>query len=71
MILKMLFNNKIIRKSKLVSLHRKGKNSSITLLRNSCIFTKRNRGIVTDYKMSRLQFKRLAGKIAGLRKSSF
>jgi ribosomal protein S14 len=71
LILKMFFNNQIINKNKLIKLHRKNKNSSITLLRNSCIFTKRNRGILKNYKVSRLQFKRLATKIPGLRKSSF
>lgn len=71
LILKMLFNNKIINKNKLKSLHRRNKYSSITLLRNSCIFTKRNRGIIKNYKVSRLQFKRLSTKIPGLRKSSF
>jgi small subunit ribosomal protein S14 len=71
LILKICFNNLILNKSKLKCLHRTNKNSSITLLRNSCIFTKRNRGIVKKYKISRLQFKRLATRIPGIRKSSF
>ena len=41
LILKMLFNNQIIDKRKIKNFHRKKKNTSITLLRNSCIFTKR------------------------------
>lgn len=71
LILKILFNNRIINKNKIKNLHRKNKHTSITLLRNTCIFTKRNRGILTDYKISRLQFKRLSKYIPGLRKSSF
>lgn len=71
LILKILFNNKILNKNKIKHLHRKNKHTSITLLRNSCIFTKRNRGILKNYKVSRLQFKRLSIYIAGLRKSSF
>lgn len=69
LILKMLFNNKIINKNKYKRLHRKNKLSSITLMRNTCIFTNRNRGIIKKYKISRLQFKRL--QLAGVRKSSF
>jgi ribosomal protein S14 len=70
LILKILFNNKIIDKNKIKNLHRKNKHTSITLLRNSCIFTKRNRGIIKNYKISRLQFKRIGIYIPGLRKSS-
>jgi ribosomal protein S14 len=58
-ILKILFNNKIINKNKLTHLHRNNKKSSITILRNSCLFTKRNRAIITKYKISRSAFKRL------------
>jgi ribosomal protein S14 len=71
LILKILFNNKIIDKNKISFLHRKSKYGSISVLRNSCIFTNRNRGIVKKYKISRLQFKRLVTIIPGLRKSSW
>lgn len=70
LILKILFNNKIINKNKISYLHRRNKYTSITLLRNSCIFTNRNRGILKKYKISRLQFKRILKYIPGIRKSS-
>ena len=49
------------------------KRTSITLIRNECILTGRKRGVLRDFKLSRLAFKRLGSKrmIAGLRKSAW
>jgi small subunit ribosomal protein S14 len=69
LILKILNNQNIIKiKNKK---YRNNKRSSITLIRNECIFTGRKRGLIKDYKMSRLVFKRFAksNKIPGLIKS--
>jgi ribosomal protein S14 len=69
LVLKILNNQNII---KIKMVERNNKRSSITLIRNECIFTGRKRGLIKDYKMSRLVFKRFAksNKIPGLIKSS-
>lgn len=76
LILKIISNNKILpmkKRNKYAKLrHEYGKNSSITLVRNNCNFTARNRGILSDYALSRLQFKKLcsAGLIPGTSKAT-
>lgn len=70
LILKLLFNNNIINKNNYKHLHRTNKIGSKTIIRNTCIFSKRKRGILTNYKISRLQFKLIATYIPGLRISS-
>merc|ERR1711990_791355 len=73
-LLKMLTNNTLLDKSKRTPYAQKRhllkKNSSITCIRNTCIETFRNRGVLTDYKLSRLQFKKYIsnGFIPGIRK---
>lgn len=68
---KILFNQNII-KIKLGE-KRETKRTSITLIRNECIFTGRKRGILKNYRMSRLELKKLynRGEIAGLKKSTW
>lgn len=73
---------KIINNNKILSLetrteyskirHIYGKNSSITLIRNNCIKTGRNRGVLSNYALSRLEFKKQStkGLLPGIRKSS-
>lgn len=74
LILKILNNNKIIplKERDLTSLYRHnyGKKSSITLIRNNCINTGRNRGILPSYRLSRFEFKKYItkGYIPGIRK---
>ena len=43
-------------------------NTSITRIRNRCVMTGRARGILRDFRVSRLQFRRLAadGKLPGV-----
>ena len=43
-------------------------NTSITRVRNRCVMTGRARGILRDFRVSRLQFRRLAadGKLPGV-----
>ena len=43
-------------------------NTSITRVRNRCVMTGRARGILRDFRVSRLQFRRLAaeGKLPGI-----
>ena len=64
LILKLYFNNKILNKSSITWASQVrysiGKNSSITLIRNNCIITGRNRGVIKSYKLSRFEFKKLA-----------
>jgi small subunit ribosomal protein S14 len=45
----------------------------ITKIRNRCVLTGRSRGIVKDYKISRLTFKELAGSglLVGVKKKSW
>lgn len=49
------------------------KESSISLIKNICIFTARYRGVLSFYKLSRLKLKEFGnmGLIPGLRKSSW
>jgi ribosomal protein S14 len=49
------------------------KNSSLTKLKNRCIFTGRSRSVLGKFNMSRLMLRKLAreGSIPGLRKSSW
>lgn len=44
-----------------------------TRIRNRCLYTGRARGILSEFKMSRIQFRRLAdnGKIPGIRRASW
>ena len=67
---KILLNQNIIKGR--IKDSRETKRTSITLIRNECILTGRKRGILRDYKMSRLAFKRLASRrmIPGLNKSA-
>lgn len=46
---------------------------SCTKIRNRCIYTGKSRGILSDYKMSRVSFRELCinGGIPGFRKSSW
>jgi len=48
-------------------------NYSRTRMKNRCLFTGRSRGIMRKFKVSRIQFKKLASEdlIPGLTKSSF
>ena len=71
LILKMLFNNRLIKLNKIGMLHRRRKYGSLSILKNVCIYSKRSRGILCKYKISRLELKRLYKSIGGLRKSSF
>jgi small subunit ribosomal protein S14 len=43
-----------------------------TRIRNRCLYTGRGRGIMTEFKMSRIEFRRFAdmGKIPGVRRAS-
>ncbi len=44
-----------------------------TRIRNRCLYTGRGRGIMTEFKMSRIEFRRFAdmGKIPGVRRASW
>jgi ribosomal protein S14 len=73
-ILKVLTNNTLLTKDKRTPYgqlrhHLKSK-SSVSIIRNTCIETYRNRAIITPYKLSRFQFKKYAseGLITGIRK---
>ena len=72
MILKILNNNEIIGIRDKTSLYRHNyhKLSSITIVRNNCINTGRNRGILPYYRLSRFEFKKYItkGYISGIRK---
>tara|TARA_B110000091_G_scaffold81860_1_gene90183 strand:+ start:278 stop:562 length:285 start_codon:yes stop_codon:yes gene_type:complete len=76
LILKIINNNKIISLEKRTEYskirHIYGKNSSITLIRNNCIKTGRNTGTISNYALSRLEFKKQStkGLLPGIRKSS-
>jgi len=76
LILKIINNNKILsleRRTKYSKIrHIYGKNSSITLIRNNCIKTGRNRGVLSNYGLSRLEFKKQSSKglLPGIKKSS-
>ena len=76
LILKVITNNTIFNLKKRTHYaklrHAYGKNSSITLIRNNCNYTARNRGVLSDYAVSRLQFKKMAatGLIPGALKAS-
>ena len=71
LILKILFNNKMLNKRKIGMLHRRRKYGSLSILRNICINSNRSRGVLSNYRISRLELKRLFKSIGGLRKSSF
>jgi ribosomal protein S14 len=49
---------------------KRGNEGSVTRIRNLCTQTGRSRAIIGDYKISRIQLKRLgeSGKIGGVRK---
>ena len=49
------------------------RNSSIVRIKNRCLITNRQRGMVTKHKISRLQFRRMSrnGLLKGLRQSSW
>jgi len=76
LILKIINNNKILsletRTEYSKIRHKYGKNSSITLIRNNCIKTGRNRGVLSNYGLSRLEFKKQStkGLLPGIKKSS-
>lgn len=74
MVLKHLMNVYIIPINYLNSLYysQKYKKSSISYIKNICIFTARYRGVSSYYKLSRLKLKQFGtmGLIPGLRKSS-
>nr|YP_009310477.1 ribosomal protein S14 [Pyramimonas parkeae]AOT98962.1 ribosomal protein S14 [Pyramimonas parkeae] len=65
--------NKKIREKAACKLMSYPKNASITRLRNRCIITGRSRGIYQKFKLSRLNFRRLAvkGLIPGIFKASW
>jgi ribosomal protein S14 len=73
-ILKILYNNTILPKDKRTIYgqirHELRSKSSLSIVRNTCIETYRNRAIITPYKISRFYFKKYASQalIAGLRK---
>lgn len=54
------------------ALHYKPRNSSITRLRNRCLITGRGRGVLPEFGLSRMEFKRRVekGEIPGIRKAS-
>jgi ribosomal protein S14 len=74
LIFKILSNNMILdmtnKEKSAKTRHSYGKNSSITLVRNNCINTGRNRGILPNYRLSRLEFKKFISSnyIGGIRK---
>ncbi|KMZ70229.1 Ribosomal protein S14, mitochondrial [Zostera marina] len=49
------------------------RNSSLTRVRNRCIFSGRARGVLSLFRMSRIVFRTLAnrGEISGIKKSSW
>lgn len=49
------------------------RNCSKTRLNNRCVLTARSKSIYKDFRLSRLQFRKLAlqGKLIGIKKSSF
>ena len=51
----------------------RSKRAGISRIRNRCIETGRARGVIKDWGLSRLSFKRLAdqGKLPGVRRSSW
>jgi ribosomal protein S14 len=76
LILKIIINNKILNLKQRTHYakirHGYGKNSSLTLIRNNCNHTARNRGVLSHYALSRLKFKTMAatGLIPGASKAS-
>lgn len=54
-------------------LYNSGRNWSISHIQNRCVLTGRTRGLVKDYKVSRLVFKKLivGGYLSGGKKSSW
>lgn len=72
LILKLLSTNKLVSKKDLDWASRlrynSGKNSSISLIRNNCTITGRNRGVIPSYGLSRIEFKRRLLQIPGIRK---
>ena len=70
LVLKILSNQRIVKLRNI--LERSSSRSSLTLIRKECIYTGRKRGLVGDYKVSRLELKRLflENRIAGLIKST-
>jgi small subunit ribosomal protein S14 len=56
-----------------VKLQKLPRNSSMTRYRNRCALTGRPRGFISDFKLSRIQFRELAhrGQIPGVTKASW
>ncbi len=56
-----------------LNLHKYGKKSSISKIKNICVITSRSRGVLKFYKLSRIKLKEFCtmGLIPGLRKSSW
>lgn len=54
------------------ALHSLPRNTSITRLRNRCLITGRGRGVLPEFGLSRMEFKRRVekGEIPGIRKAS-
>ena len=50
-----------------------GKKSSLSMIKNICVFTSRSRGVLKFFKLSRMKLKELGsmGLIPGLKKSSW
>ena len=71
---KILSNNTLLKKKERTIharfRHRLGKRSAISIVRNTCLETYRNRGLVSKYKVSRFKFKDYmdAGYLTGIRK---
>nr|YP_001876548.1 ribosomal protein S14 [Cavenderia fasciculata]ABX45222.1 ribosomal protein S14 [Cavenderia fasciculata] len=75
--LKMLRRNEMLPKEmrnyysdQLTAIAKKG---SICKIKNRCILTGRARGVISEYKVSRMQFRELVklGLVTGIRKSSY
>lgn len=64
---------RFIRMANTSTLVKANRNGSIVKVRNRCILTNRQRGIITPYHISRLQFRRMSreGLLKGLRQSSW
>ena len=73
-ILKILSHNSILdcREKYLMELDESPLNSRISRIRNSCILTGRNRGLIRKYKCNRMMFKNkiFRGYIYGMKKRS-
>lgn len=75
--LKSIFYNQslpeVVRQEAFAKLDKLPKNSSLTRVRNRCVFTGRGRGVYQLFKMSRLCFRELAssGLLPGVKKASW